>query len=421
MTNHPYFTPDFNKVNNNYCETTLGEPDRSKSIPVHNTNNCKRRVCKKKIKKIIKCWDSCSDDDDDDDDDDEDKTEKDDLLEHFDSNCKHTSTIEKHPNGFVPAPYHPNGFIPAPNHPNGVIPDPNHPNGFIPAPHHPNGYIPASNHPKGYIPINMITNKHPNGYIFHQPNHPPNGYIPHQPNQHPNGYIPHQPNPHPNACIPPQPNHHPNGYIPTQPNHHPNGYIPTQPNHHPNECILPQPNHNHNGYIPQVNQLDYTNSQTHIPQNHNNGLRHIIQNSHSCNSLSKPHKQKNFFRDDSSDNNSCDCDINNTHHTIDEAISNIQDHTQRVHLIGQKQLKNTKLTMDKIKDFQDHLDVNFRGFAKKINKSVNPLNLKKKSDKSIDSDNDSEYMGGDDNITHSQIRNHIYNDIHQGIHHLSCN
>ena len=81
--------------------------------------------------------------------------------------------------------------------------------------------------------------------------------------------------------------------------------------------------------------------------------------------------------------------------------------------------------MDKIKNFQDHLDVNFKGFTNQLNKSIKPLRSKYNKDNSMNSGIMGESAGssclvGDDDQTHQNIKNHIFNDIHNEVNHPSC-
>ena len=81
--------------------------------------------------------------------------------------------------------------------------------------------------------------------------------------------------------------------------------------------------------------------------------------------------------------------------------------------------------MNKIKDFQHHLDVSYKGFTDKINSQVTPL-MEKPGKKysyldkeeyclpQCNSNNSNSY--GNLHHTEHQIRNHIFNDMNNNMH-----
>lgn len=114
---------------------------------------------------------------------------------------------------------------------------------------------------------------------------------------------------------------------------------------------------------------------------------------------------------------------------IDKAISSIQKNTQKVHQIGQQEFEKAKDTMNRIRDFQSHLDVNYKQITDNINKAITPLvktkmkckyeeptksQICKECDKKPDT-----YSFSDKQSREEKIKNDIFKDINKKVNDLS--
>ena len=239
-----------------------------------------------------------------------------------------------------------------------------------------------------------------------------------------NNYVPNDKIIYPQSSINPNMYHqnsiNPNMYPQSSTN--PNIYPDTiRQNNQTPQYINPNSNHQ----IQQVNNLP-AYSIPEINMSSNSLSPQIAGNNIGCSYNPKDipsNKNKNFNK----------CNEESSIELIDKAIISIQENTKKVHEIGQKEFEKAKETLNRIKDFQDHLDVNYKDITDNINKNITPLIKRKvkckyveptKSDicKTCDKAPSFKYGKYNNSIKNDEIKNQIFKDITKKISNISkCN